>query len=232
MIINSTQTDDLPLNFGTAKLMNQLPPAEGFKKIIIMGSGRTGTTAVTAVFQALGFFAGSTNPSMENKNFDTLLSSNKYPEVLKQFTDMAEQHGRVVWKSTKLISFEHTDFVASLPSDIAVVFVFRDILATAVRREIVHSGGIIKELRESAKGNQRLLRAIEANSNNQLFISYEKLMTATKEVVDAVADFCGNIDSRLLESAINSVTLTPVEYLKTTKEFMDKQSSENKEDSA
>lgn len=222
MIINPTQADDLPLNFGTAKLMNQLPPVEGFKKVIIMGSGRTGTTAVTGVFQALGFFTGSNTPSMEVKHFDQLLSAKQYPELLENLEELAKQHDRVVWKSTKLISSAHTDFIASLPSDIAVVFVFRDILATAIRREIVHSGGLINELRQAAKGNQRLLLSVEANVNSQLFISYEKLMTSTKEVVGAIADFCGNIDSRLLESAINSVTLTPFEYLKTTKEFINK----------
>jgi hypothetical protein len=218
----SMELENLPINLGTATLSNQSPPVGGFKKIIIVGAGRTGTTAITAVIQELGFFTGSSEASLENDELENLLSSQQYSLLLDKLSEMADLHDRVVWKSTKLISNVHEDFVSSLPLDIGIVIMFRDILATAVRNNIVNDIELIQGLTTNIKANRKILQFIQSNQNHKLLISYEKLMTSTPEVAKSIADFCGDIDPALLASAANKITTKPIKYLKTAADFIEK----------
>jgi hypothetical protein len=213
----SMELENLPINPGTATLSNQSPPVGGFKKIIVMGAGRTGTTAITTVIQELGFFTGVDNkrkkPSLENEKLDELLALQQYSQLLDRLSEMASQNNKVVWKSLKLMGKSHIDFVSSLPMDIGIVIVFRDILATAVRKTIVSDTDLIQEMASAIQANKKILKVIQLNQNNKLLISYEKLLTSTSEVVKSIADFCGDIDPHLLAPAASQITTKPIEYL-------------------
>jgi hypothetical protein len=222
----SMELENLPINPGTATLSNQSHPVGGFKKIIIVGAGRTGTTAITSVIQELGFFTGVDNkrekPSLENEKLDELLALQQYSQLLDRLSEMASQNNRVVWKGLKLMGKSHIDFVSSLPMDIGIVIVFRDILATAVRKTIVSDTDLIQEMASAIQANKKILKVIQLNQNNKLLISYEKLLTSTPEVVKSIADFCGDIDPHLLAPAASQITTKPIEYLKVAADFIEK----------
>jgi hypothetical protein len=219
------ELENLPINPGTATLSNQSHPVGGFKKIIVMGAGRTGTTAITSVIQELGFFTGADKPSLENEKLDELLALQQYSQLLDRLSEMAGQNHKVVWKSLKLMGNLHIDFVSSLPMDIGIVVVFRDIVAAAVRKTIVSDTDLIQEMASAIQANQKLLKVMQLNQNNKLLVSYEKLMTSTPEVVKSIADFCGDIDPHLLAPAASQITTKPIEYLKITADFIEKRKS-------
>jgi len=225
----SMELKNLPINPGTATLSNQSTPVGGFKKIIVMGAGRTGTTAITSVIQELGFFTGVDNkrekPSLENEKLDELLALQQYSQLLDRLSEMASQNNKVVWKSLKLMGNLHIDFLSSLPMDIGIVIVFRDILTTAVRKTIVSDTDLIQEMASAIQANTKLLNTIQLAQNNKLLISYEKLLTSTPEVVKSIADFCGDIDPHLLAPAASQITTKPIEYLKITADFIEKRKS-------
>lgn len=224
----SMEFENLPINPGTATLSNQSTPVGGFKKIIVMGAGRTGTTAITSVIQELGFFTGvnkQKKPSLENEKLNELLALHQYSQLLDRLSEMASQNNRVVWKSLKLMSNLHIDFVSSLPMDIGIVIVFRDILTTAVRKTIVSDTDLIQEMASAIQANTKLLNTIQLAQNNKLLISYEKLLTSTPEVVKSIADFCGDIDPHLLAPAASQITTKSIEYLKITADIIEKRKS-------
>jgi hypothetical protein len=109
--------------------------------------------------------------------------------------------------------------------DIGIVIVFRDILATAVRKTIVSDTDPIQEMASAIQANTKLLNTIQLAQNNKLLISYEKLLTSTSEVVKSIADFCGDIDPHLLAPAASQITTKPIEYLKITADFIEKRKS-------
>ena len=104
----SMELENLPINPGTATLSNQSHPVGGFKKIIVMGAGRTGTTAITSVIQELGFFTGVDNkrekPSLENEKLDELLALQQYSQLLDRLSEMASQNNRVVVNFVNIVS--------------------------------------------------------------------------------------------------------------------------------
>jgi len=220
---------NLPINPGTATLSNQPTPVGGFKKIIVMGAGRTGTTAITSVIQELGFFTGVDNkrekPSLENEKLNELLALQQYSQLLDRLSEMAGPNNRVVWKSLKLMGNLHIDFLPSLPMDIGIVIVFRDILATALRKTIVSDTDLIQEMASAIQANTKLLNTIQLVQNNKLLVSYEKLLTSTPEVVKSIADFCGDIDPHLLAPAASQITTKSIEYLKITADIIEKRKS-------
>lgn len=169
-------------SFGFAFLRE--PPAEGYRKVLITGLGRTGTSSIASILRHAGFYLGNVelSPTREDPTLREMLAKGQIGEVRATLDKWDASHPLIAWKDPKLIGEHGRRLVHDLPADWAVIVTFRDPLATTMRLVSQHGGGLVERLTTAIRMQKKLLRMVGESQKTLLLVSYEKLMNHPEKV--------------------------------------------------
>ena len=159
-------------------------PAEGYRNVLITGLGRSGTSAIASVLRNAGFYLGDVEniSTREDPALREMLRKGQINEILTLLADWAASHPLIAWKEPKLVGNEGRQLVCGLPDDWAVIVVFRDPLARAVRLVTEHGGDLMTTLVESIRLPNKLVQLVQETQKTTLLLSYEKHVTKPIDV--------------------------------------------------
>jgi hypothetical protein len=161
--------------------------------VIVSGVGRSGTSMIAKVVDAIGIPMGRTDglAVCEDREFNTALCLSDYHRLRQIIRDRDATHER--W-GVKLASLQNQIFPPQLNyfRSPRLIIVMRDVAATAARS---HKSGSEKTslqetLRNVAKQTLDMVTFIENATCPTLVISYEKLIAFPDSGIDQIANFC------------------------------------------
>lgn len=202
-----------------------LEPASNKEKVVnrhvlITGLGRGGTTAMAQVFKAFGFIFDNPNSFMESpelKGFFLNVNTQNLTEKLNEWQTSGARHA---WKDPKLSSINGRDFLTTLPSNIATVIIFRDLIATSLRDSSVMGGSFLTSLERYTVGMSKLVNMSKQLRENRtvVLVSYEKLLVNTETVINELASIFEITETDKIAQAISAIVVSPKSYLAACKE--------------
>jgi hypothetical protein len=167
---------------------------DGLMTVVVTGVGRSGTSMVAKLLDALGIWMGNTEglAVFEDQEFNRALYQMDYNRVRQLINAYDNAHQRWGLKFASLqnhIFPPHLDYFRR-PH---LIVVMRDIAATASRSHI--SDGQNRDsqaaLRNVAKQTSDMVNFICESTCPTLVVSYEKFIMFPDKGIDAVAAFCG-----------------------------------------
>lgn len=200
-----------------------------YQHVLITGLGRGGTTALAQVFQGLGFVFEQADEFMETKNYRRLLLSGDYSTLIDQLQAWQTSERHHGWKEPKLSSPLHQSFYAELPDNIALVVVFRDLVATTSRFISVDDADFLTTLMRYSNILKKMLILVEQQKSQRpiLLVSYEKLLLNTHSVVNQLANFFNIDDASLIDKAKAVVQVSPEHYLMACQQQINRQTTKS-----
>ncbi len=161
---------------------------------IVSGVGRSGTSMIAKVLDALGLPMGKTDglEVFEDQEFIKALISFDYNHMRKIIRDYDAVHRR--W-GFKFASLQNHVFPPQLQHfrNPRLIVVSRDPIATASRSHASDPDkkGIEETLLNVAKQMSDMINFVRSVECPTLLVSYEKFITFPDRAIDALAQFCG-----------------------------------------
>lgn len=173
-----------PAPTGAVTLLRRGGP-DRFRKVLVCGVGRSGTTAVAAVLAALGFHLGDEPvPHLhEDTALRRLLLQGDAAGLAAALEQMATRHAAVGWKDPKIHSAVNGGFVRLLPDDWLLVGVLRDPVAVAQRRRFSDGDEVLPTALDVARFQLKLLQFLQGAAQSVALISYERFIVDTTAAV-------------------------------------------------
>ena len=189
LLADSVNVVDQASNVSPVSVLRRAGP-QRFRKALICGVGRSGTTAVASVLAELGFNLGEhpVDPLREDTHLRELLLRRDADQLITELEAWSRRHAAVAWKDPKIHSAVTPAFMASLPADWLILAVFRDPLAITQRRMDVTGVPLMTTLRDVSRFQQKLLNFIDASAQTVALISYERFMAQTPASVQALQE--------------------------------------------
>lgn len=166
-------------------------PIGGTATVAATGLGRSGTTMLARVMQALGLPMGDhLDPqTAEDRQLLTAIKDKDFTA----FRALCRQRDEAapVW-GFKCPALRH--FMVECEGamrDPRFIVVFRDVLAIGLRNRIAIASEVVEGLRGAVNGYTRLLPQLEKVQAPVLLISYEKALMHPHRTASAIAEFCG-----------------------------------------
>lgn len=195
-------------NFGLA-VFNPAP-CEDIATITVTGLGRSGTTMIARILYEMGIPMGKDlNKSRKMEDVD-ILAAVKSGDLDRFAAISAAQDAKYEkW------AFKCPALRTILPGALArlraprVIVPFRDVMAISIRNHIENTTEVETALGLAARGNAKLLVALENISVPLLYLSYEKALQYPVHTVARIAIFCGlelsqkNIERIAVETICN-----------------------------
>ncbi len=179
------------------------------RHMLITGFGRGGTTACAMMLEALGFTLEANTPTKESTELRQVVLDRDNDAALAHVAKWPAVGPRMVWKDPKLFSL--LTFLKQMPSDIGMMFVFRDPLKVAIRNE--KGGGIAGELERVAKRLRRISATISSlPGRKMILVSYESLLVERERTVKKIANHLGINDETTIKRAVNVIEPSPEGY--------------------
>ena len=162
-----------------------------FRKVLITGLGRSGTSAVASIFHHIGFFLGTeaNAPIYEDILLRAALSEGRIEDILSSLSNDSERYPLFAWKDPKLFSDAVSKLIDSLNNDWLLVLVFRDPVAIALRRVYQENAAFLHYLDRAVHFQNKLARFANKSNKPLLLISYEKLLTQPERVIKGILEF-------------------------------------------
>lgn len=166
-------------------------PLSAEMSIVVTGVGRSGTTMIARVLTELGVFMGESLAVRTNEDNDVKNCVKQSDEAAFERLCRLRDAGRPVW------GFKNPGFRDLLPAwerhlrNPRVIFVFRDILAVAMRNHLVSNGDMQEALALATRSYAKALKRLGESRCPALLLSYEKCLTAPDEAVRRIAEFSG-----------------------------------------
>lgn len=159
-----------------------------YRKIMVTGLGRSGTSSIGSLLHHLGYFLGESDseqgsPFYESPRLRDQLTTAEANACAAALNGLASQHPRYAWKDPKLASPKGLDVLAQLDNEWLVIAVFRDPVAIAQRRVASDGVSFADALKLVTKGQARLLDFCSRCAKPTIYISYEYFITQTPGVV-------------------------------------------------
>jgi hypothetical protein len=153
---------------------------ERFTKVLITGVGRSGTTAVAAVFYSLGFHLGDApiRHLHEDLAFRQLLRQGDTAALTSALQAWSTRHAAVAWKDPKIYAAASGRLMHLLPDDWLVIGVLRDPLAVAQRRAYSDGSELLPIAHAVARFQMKLLAFLQSVRHTVGLVSYERFMVA------------------------------------------------------
>lgn len=162
-----------------------------FRKVLITGLGRSGTSAVASVFNHIGFYLGddSEAPIYEDVVLRTAFKEERLSDVRSTLERSGLEHRLVAWKDPKLFSAIGSQLVGELTEDWLMVLVFRDPVATTLRRVFSDKVSFMDTLLSTVRLQEKLVQFGMTVKKPILFVSYEKLLLYPEQVIGEILGF-------------------------------------------
>ena len=158
-------------------LVRRVGPAR-FRKVLATGVGRSGTTAVAAIFHSLGFHLGDAPVTHlhEDVAFRRLLLEGDPAALAGALQAWSNRHAAVAWKDPKIYAAASGSFMDLLPDDWLVIGVFRDPLAVAQRRAYSDGTELLPTAHAVARFQMKLLGFLQSVRHTVGLVSYERFI--------------------------------------------------------
>ena len=180
---------------------------------VVVGVARGGTSLIAGSLYKLGLFMGdrACPPVFE----DTLLSDafdNKrgaVDQIVKRYT---EEHGTWGWKRPSVInSLPRAHELLNAPR---YIFIFKDILSIARRKNISSLTEIFSGMEQSLEEYRRAITFLQRNKLSAMLVSYEKAVMHPESMIEQLIHFCdlSPSEAQTIE-ATHFITPDPVHYL-------------------
>lgn len=194
------------------------------RHVLITGLGRGGTTAIAQVFKAFGFYFDNPTLVMESIELRSLLLNRKTEQLSEHIRVWQTSPLRHAWKDPKLRAPKFKDFISSLPSDISLVIVFRDLIATTLRHNSVTGGYFLEELERNSRTVAQMMETVKYQqaSRTVILVSYEKLLTNTESVISRLANIFDITEIDKIADAVNAIEVSPKSYVTACEESIKK----------
>jgi hypothetical protein len=218
--MDSKNGNDVHLNTGVMALRvsgEDRAARGGPMTVIVSGVGRSGTSMIAKVVDALGISMGKTLglAVFEDKELNRAFFQFDYNMVRKLVKDRDVAHGR--W-GFKFASLQNHIFVPQLEyfRNPRLVIVMRDVVATANRSYISdrESKGIEERLLNVTKQTSDMMNFIINAACPTLVVSYEKFVGFPDQSIEAIADFCGvTLSDDIRLRAVRAIEPNNPEYI-------------------
>ncbi len=183
------------------------------RHLLIMGLGRSGTTACAQIAQRLGFRTNSPNVYLEDYSLRRYIANNDPQGALAALSDWPAEGQRYFWKDPKIWTAKFDPFLDHLPPSVGLLYVFRDPLNIASRDVMLTGVDLLTRIRQAAGAANQFAKRLELVRNrNVALVSYEKLLLKPEVVIDGLARFLQISDPAAIEAAIQVVQPTPESY--------------------
>jgi hypothetical protein len=195
MTKHNAAEDHLNIGMLTLRVPDGDPDARsGPMTVIVSGVGRSGTSMVAKVLDALGIPMGKTDglAVFEDRDFNTALFEfdyNRMRQLIRQHDAANERWG------FKFASLQNHIFPPQLEyfRKPRLIVVMRDVIATASRAQVSdpESKDIEETLLNVTKQIHDMMYFIKYATYPTLLISYEKFIAFPDKAIDRIAGFCG-----------------------------------------
>lgn len=188
-------------------------PKDGPASIIVVGLSRGGTSAIAKSLHTIGVSMGKRFdvPIYEDIDLAEALRSQDWGRLKSLIREHESAGQKFAWKCPDI--HHHLSRINKLFKNPHYVFVYRDILAVSMRRNLVHGTSISDAMSNSLAGYQNILRFIQQAKPNALHVSFEKLLHDKKGYAEALLNFCGiEPGKEQVESVMEAVTAYPDSY--------------------
>jgi hypothetical protein len=180
-------------------------PLRAETTIVVTGVGRSGTTMIARILSELGVFMGASLAHRTNEDND-----------VKQCVKDGDEAGferlcRLRDEQHKTWGFKNPAFRDRIPDwekhlrNPRVIFLFRDVLAIALRNHIVLNIDVQEALALATRSYVKALKRLEESGCPALLLSYEKCLAAPDLAVARIAEFCGVSPNAEILAAASSV---------------------------
>lgn len=193
--------------------------------ILVIGSARGGTSMVAGVLSVFGYYMGegARSPVFESNSLSAVILGKSETQAVTQVSELNANHSHWAWKRPEAI--HHISKVLNRVKPAAVVFVFRDTLATAVRRSKVLKDADIDDLsflREQLwMVNSEVFHMIDSLGEIKIpiaLVSYDTALQEKSEFVNGFAEFLGlTLSQDVLATAESFIQANPIQYLNATR---------------
>lgn len=176
-------------NIGHTELNAQ--PIGDQATIAVTGMGRSGTTMVARVMQALGVPLGPDVSAnfLEEAAIVRMLKAGDYDGFAALCAERNAAHAIWGFKCPTLrVCLDKADPIMRAPR---YIITFRDMIATTGRNRMELGIDLNKAFNDQARKQYNLMRLILDLPSPVLLISYEKALAYPAETVSMIADFCG-----------------------------------------
>jgi hypothetical protein len=162
-------------------------PAQ-FRKVLVCGVGRSGTTALASVLGELGCHLGEhpVQAFLEDSMLRELLLKQDAPALIAELERWAGLHRAVAWKDPKIHTAGGPGLLQLLPHDWLIVAVFRDPVAVAQRRAHTDGVPLLTSAHDVLRFQLKLLAFVDAAPHTAALVSYERFMVDTTAAVEAL----------------------------------------------
>jgi hypothetical protein len=172
-----------------------LARTSGFRKVLVTGLGRSGTSAAASIMFHFGYCLTELPPirNHEDPHLRDLLKDGKIDEIVGILQNRVANHSHVAWKDPKIYGRSGQNLVGKLADDWLVVVIFRDPIAIAMRRAMSEQAEFSADLARVISGQRKLLDFADgvAKTRAVLYVSYEKMLT---DPVGFISEFAEYID--------------------------------------
>lgn len=199
-------------------ILNDSPLSEEIT-VAVTGVGRSGTTMVAKILNALDLYLGEkvTPRTFEDKNIQVAIKQKDWNELDSIIEKRNSQHNIWGFKCPALRG--SLTQVLSKARNPRLIVTFRDILSISLRNNISMSTDLFSNLEATVEDYQKLVTALKSNEYPVLLISYEKALLEPKQTVSAICKFIGmDISNEDIEKVSKLVVNGDPQYLGLNKE--------------
>jgi hypothetical protein len=165
----------------------------GFKKILVTGLGRSGTSAAASILFHFGYCL-TESPQIRNHedpHLRDLLKDGKVDEIVDILKARSAKNTHVAWKDPKIYGRSGPNLVGKLGDDWLVVVIYRDPIAIAMRRALSEQAEFSADLARVITGQKKLVEFADgvAKTRAVLYVSYEKMLTDPVGFINEFAEY-------------------------------------------
>ncbi len=181
--------------------------------VIIVGINRGGTSAITASLHSLCIPLGdkAKPPIFEDDVLAELFRRKDWSQFKRVAEKYDKQHGLWAWKLPDSINMLNR--VDKLFSDKKYIFVFRDLVAVANRKEDTLGQDKSITMARDIKRYSKAIKHYVKHPDSSMLVSYEKLLTDTESYAVQLLTFLGmDITDENKQAIASSISISPAEY--------------------
>lgn len=179
-----------------------------FRKVLITGLGRSGTSAISSLLFHAGYFTGdmSNNVTREDIQLRNLFRNGDYNNVSNVLEQWSSTHYRVAWKEPKLYSKTGSSILRTISQDWLLIVIFRDPVAMTQRRVVSDAVSVLEGLKTVVYNQVKLVNFVMEANRPTLLISYEKLIAYPRETVQRLLEYLDSeVDNDSFELMLNQM---------------------------
>jgi hypothetical protein len=172
-----------------------LAPRAGYKKILVTGLGRSGTSAAASILFHFGYCLTDLPQirNHEDPQLRDLLKEGKVDEIVDILKTRSARNTHVGWKDPKIYGRSGPNLIGKLGDDWLLVVIFRDPIAIAMRRALSGQAEFAADLDKVITGQRKLFEFADQVSRTRavLYVSYEKMLT---DPIGFISEFAEYVD--------------------------------------